>query len=120
MILPNHDDYRRYTNEELEAFLRSFPRHADRELAVREQDVRQKIMDDVATQDRDRDNEKRHKENQTLGQKTLFWAKIGGIAAVIGTIVLLIFDTPISKLLPSTSSQAPPTSPTPSPASTPE
>ena len=51
-----------------------------------------------------------HSQAQRLGRKTLFWAKVGGIAAVVGTLVLLGQDIHISKFLPSKSSKASPTS----------
>ena len=52
----------------------------------------------------------RHKEAIGIGRWTLFWAIIGGTAAAVGTLVLLFHDTPLSKLLPATSSQASPAS----------
>ena len=52
----------------------------------------------------------RHKEAIGIGRWTLFWAIIGGIAAAVGTLVLLFHDTPLSKLLPARASQASPTS----------
>lgn len=52
----------------------------------------------------------RHKEAIGIGRWTLFWAIIGGIAAAVGTLVLLFHDTPLSKLLPATSFQAAPAS----------
>jgi hypothetical protein len=55
-------------------------------------------------------SERQHQENSFLGQKTLFWAKVGGIAAAIGTFVLLFQDMPISKLLRAISSRASPKS----------
>src|ERR1022692_232623 len=33
---------------------------------------------------------RQHSESTGLGNKTLFWAKVGGVAAVIGTVVLII------------------------------
>src|SRR5947207_984561 len=40
----------------------------------------------------------RHIQTMRLGGKTLFWAKVGGIAAAVGTLVLLSQDLPISRL----------------------
>lgn len=115
MILPNHDRYHEYTDAELEGFLREFPRHADRALVFHEQDLRRWIKSELAANDRDaarsRDDLTRHKENQTLGQQTLRWAKLAGVVGVIATVVAiaaLLSDTRFSSFRPATSSQATP------------
>jgi hypothetical protein len=85
-------------------------------------------------------SERHHREAIGLGRQTLFWAKVGGIAAAIGTTVLLVSDTGLSKFLRAKASrsqsqwlrntkmipetpapaESPSVSPTPSEASTPE
>jgi len=52
----------------------------------------------------------RHDQTMRLGGRTLFWAKVGGIAAAVGTLVLIGQELPISRLRPSRSSQASPES----------
>jgi hypothetical protein len=51
-----------------------------------------------------------HTESMKQGSNILFWAKVGGIAAAVGTLVLLSQDLPISRLRPAKASQALPTS----------
>jgi hypothetical protein len=52
--------------------------------------------------------ERHHKQAMHLVGRTLFWAIVGGIAAAVGTLVVLFHDTPLSKILPSTSSRSEP------------
>ena len=66
MSLPNHYEFEKYTDAELEELLRKAPTHSYRPMVHREQDRRQKIRDEERAAERDRENEKRHKENQTL------------------------------------------------------
>jgi hypothetical protein len=63
-------------------------------------------------------SDRQHRESFDLGkrtfglsEKTLFWAKVGGIAAAIGTSVLLVSDTGLSKFLRAMSFRLAPVSP---------
>jgi hypothetical protein len=102
-ILPDHYNFRDYTDEQLEEFLNKLPFHMAHGAAESEHERRQKLTDRQLARDR-------HSQSTKLSEKTLFWAKVGGITASIGTVVLLVSDIGISKFLPSTSSRASPTS----------
>ena len=112
MILPNHYHFRRYSDEELEEFVKDSPSHQYIAIAIRELNHRNWIKSEMAANDRahaqQRADEDRHNKTLTQGDKILFWAKVGGIAAAIGTIGFLLKDTPLSKLLPSMSSRQAP------------
>src|SRR5438309_6185917 len=98
-ILPDHYNFREYTDEQLEEFLNKLPFHMAHSAAESEHERRQKLTDRQLATDR-------HSQSMKLSGKTLFWAKVGGIAAASGTVVLLVSDIGISKFLPSTSSRA--------------
>lgn len=100
MILPNHDRYREYTDEELEAFFESFPQHIDRPLVFREQELRQRRKREAGVNDRAKDQHpadvERHGASQTQGESRWFWAKVAGIAAIIGIIAVVLQGTRLS------------------------
>jgi len=100
MALPNHDRYRDYTDEELEAFLNAFSDHVDRPLVVRERELRSQVKSEVAAselaQGRYRANEERPKATLTPGKSRWFWAKVAGVAAIIGIIAVVLQATRVS------------------------
>src|SRR5712692_7905188 len=116
MILPNHDRYYEYKDEELEEFLKKFPDHADRPLVFREQDRREKLKDDRKAEERDQTSKTRHDETIGVDKKTLSWAKIAGIAGIAAVLI-----GAVSLAAQIYFSKAPPSTPaTPSPTSSPQ
>src|SRR2546426_5184671 len=95
-------DYRNYDDEQLDALFRSRGGQIDHPAIVAEHQRRQNIRASEVAQNR-------HKESQSLGQKTLFWARVGGIAAGISIGGGLLPDRRFFKLFPSHTIQQSPT-----------
>ena len=111
MILPNHDRYREYTDEELEAFLKASPDHVDRPLVMRERELRSRIKSEVAdhgrTQGQHQADEERRKATLTQGKSSWFWAKVAGGAALIGIIAVVFQGTRVSSFRQATTTTSP-------------
>jgi len=69
-------------------------------------DCRDKLTRAIELKEIEAQAERHHRENRNLGRWTLFWAALAGI----GTVVLVLFDTPLSTLLRAMSSRLAPVS----------
>ena len=115
MGFPNHDRYHEYKDEELDAWIKDFPYHADRLRVYREQERRQWIKSEVAAQtraeDQSRGDENRHQATLTQGKTILYWTKWAvAVGVVVPIAVALIAEIPFSRLLPAKASRASPAS----------
>jgi hypothetical protein len=100
------DNFRSYTDEELDTFLKNMPFHQGYQAAVFEHERRLKLKDDEEAKKRDQASKERHEQAMRVGGWTLFWA----IVAALGTVGLLLLDIPFSKLRHAITSLALPTS----------
>jgi cytoskeletal protein RodZ len=83
MILPNHYDFGKYTDLELDEFLVAFPNHQYLPRVYRERECRLKLKDDKKAEERnaeiDRQNEARHRQNRRMQKAAIV---IGALIAI--------------------------------------